>query len=123
MKYGVVFESATNGVGAYLPDVPGVAVVGDDLAEALSLLDRALQMHVDGLIEDGDPIPDPTQDERGYQWFVSPERMHLTRFSAASESYIIMFANVASLWPTGPYLFETGRGAVELPPHQLAATG
>ena len=35
MKYGVRFEQGANGLGAYLPDVPGVAVVGDHVADVL----------------------------------------------------------------------------------------
>jgi predicted RNase H-like HicB family nuclease len=43
MRYGIVFEQAPDGgVSAYLPDMPGVAVVAEDQTEALVMLDKAV---------------------------------------------------------------------------------
>jgi predicted RNase H-like HicB family nuclease len=59
MIYGIVFEDATDGgVGAYLPDVPGVAVVAPSRMEAIPMLDKALRWQVEAMIEDGVPLPD-----------------------------------------------------------------
>jgi predicted RNase H-like HicB family nuclease len=61
MMYGVVFENADDGgVGAYIPDIPGIGVVGRDHAEARSFIDIAMEMYVEAMIEDGDPLPTPS---------------------------------------------------------------
>jgi len=75
MIYGIVFEDAPDGgVGAYLPDMPGVAVVGADQAEALAMLDKAVQWHVKGMIEDGEPLPTPGDDLARYRWVFALDR-------------------------------------------------
>jgi predicted RNase H-like HicB family nuclease len=63
MMYSVVFEDADDGgVGAYIPDIPGIGVVGRDYAEARLFIDQALEMYVEAMIEDGDPLPLPSPD-------------------------------------------------------------
>ena len=39
------------------PDLPGVVALGDTEAEALDEMRKAIQFHLDGLREDGLPIP------------------------------------------------------------------
>ncbi len=60
MRYTVVFETVDGSVSAFLPDMPGVGVVGGSRLEALQLLDKAVQWHVEDLIRRGDPIPEPS---------------------------------------------------------------
>lgn len=60
MKYVVVIKKAGNNYSAYLPDVPGCVAAGDTPEETLKLLAEALKMHLNGLKEDGLPIPEPT---------------------------------------------------------------
>ena len=45
--------------GVFFPDLPGVVSAGDDPSEALANAEEALQFHIDGLIEEGDPVPEP----------------------------------------------------------------
>jgi len=59
MKYLVIIEQAHNNYSAYLPDVPGCVATGKSPDEARREIIRALQMHLDGLKEDGLPIPEP----------------------------------------------------------------
>jgi predicted RNase H-like HicB family nuclease len=59
MRYAVIIERAENNFGAYVPDVPGCVSVGDTVEETLSNMREALRFHFEGMIEDGDPIPDP----------------------------------------------------------------
>jgi predicted RNase H-like HicB family nuclease len=59
MSYVVVIERGSNGFGAYVPDLPGCAVVAETREEALDLMRQAIQIHLDGLREAGDPIPEP----------------------------------------------------------------
>jgi predicted RNase H-like HicB family nuclease len=60
MKYAVIYEKTSTGYSCYAPDLPGCIAAGDDLAETKSLMERAIEMHLAGMREDGDPIPVPT---------------------------------------------------------------
>jgi predicted RNase H-like HicB family nuclease len=59
-KYAVVFERSADGWGAYVPDLPGCVAVGGTRAETEKLIREAIQLHLEGMREDGDPIPEPT---------------------------------------------------------------
>jgi len=59
MKYVVVVEKSENGFGAYVPDLPGCAVVAENRDEALELIREAVALHLESLREAGSPIPDP----------------------------------------------------------------
>lgn len=57
MDYLVVIEKATQGYGAYVPDLPGVGVAGRTLPEVRRLIRHAVELHVSGLREDKLPVP------------------------------------------------------------------
>ena len=57
MKYLVVIEKGGNSFGAYVPDLPGCAVVGETREEALRLVREAVDLHVASLKEHGEPVP------------------------------------------------------------------
>ena len=59
MRYAVVIEKTETGFSAYVPDLPGCAVVGETREEALQLIREAVDLHVASLKEKGDPIPEP----------------------------------------------------------------
>jgi predicted RNase H-like HicB family nuclease len=59
MKYLVIVEGGANGFGAYVPDLPGCAVVGETREEALQLIHEAVELHVSSMREHGDPLPEP----------------------------------------------------------------
>ncbi len=59
MTYLVVIEKGGNSFGAYVPDLPGCAVVGETREEALELIREAVDIHVSSLKENGDPLPEP----------------------------------------------------------------
>jgi predicted RNase H-like HicB family nuclease len=59
MKYLVVIEKSDTGYGAYVPDLPGCVSVGDTPKEVKKLIGEAIKMHLEGLKEDGLPIPEP----------------------------------------------------------------
>jgi predicted RNase H-like HicB family nuclease len=59
MKYVVIVEKGASSFGAYVPDLPGCAVVGETREEALQLIREAVELHVAGLREQGDPVPEP----------------------------------------------------------------
>jgi predicted RNase H-like HicB family nuclease len=55
----VICERAKDGGwGAYVPDLPGLGVVGDSREEAHQLIVEGIALHIAGLIEDGLPVPE-----------------------------------------------------------------
>ena len=59
-EYAVIIENAGTNYSAYSPDVPGCIATGDTIEETEQNFHDALQFHLDGLREDGLPIPEPT---------------------------------------------------------------
>ena len=59
MDYAIVIEPGPQSVGAYVPDLPGCVAVADSEAEVRTLIQEAIRFHLDGMREDGDPIPTP----------------------------------------------------------------
>ena len=59
LKYAVVFEQTPNNYGAYVPDLPGCVSVGDTWEEMLEMINEAITFHLEGMLEDGDPLPYP----------------------------------------------------------------
>jgi len=60
MRYLVVFEKGPTSFGAYVPDLPGCIAVGDSRDEVLASIHEAIEFHLEGLKQDGVPIPPPT---------------------------------------------------------------
>jgi len=59
-RYLIVVEKAKGNYSAYSPDVPGCVATGDTQQEAESNMHQALERHLQGLLEDGKVIPQPT---------------------------------------------------------------
>ena len=59
LTYAVVFEKAPNNWCAYAPDVPGCISTGTSWEEILAMIQEALMFHIEGVLEDGDPLPKP----------------------------------------------------------------
>jgi predicted RNase H-like HicB family nuclease len=60
MEYLVIYEQSADGWGAYVPDLPGLGVVGDSLEEVQQLIKAGIPLHLQALKQHGDPIPRPT---------------------------------------------------------------
>jgi predicted RNase H-like HicB family nuclease len=60
MRYAVVIEKAANNYSAYVPDLPGCVATGATVAEAETQIREAIEFHLEGLREDGLPIPPPS---------------------------------------------------------------
>jgi predicted RNase H-like HicB family nuclease len=60
MRYTVVIEKGNSSYGAYVPDLPGCIVVAETLVEVQQMIVEAMEFHIEGLIESGLPIPQPT---------------------------------------------------------------
>lgn len=56
-RFLVVIEKAGDNYSAYSPDLPGCVATGESRVEAESNMHEALEFHVQGMIEDGEPIP------------------------------------------------------------------
>lgn len=60
MTYTVIYEKGPTSWGAYVPDLPGVITVGDSREEVERLIQEAIEFHIEGLREEGHPIPPPS---------------------------------------------------------------
>jgi len=59
-KYLVVIEKAESGFSAYSPDLPGCVSTGRTREDAERNMREAIEFHLDGLRQDGQPIPEPS---------------------------------------------------------------
>jgi predicted RNase H-like HicB family nuclease len=57
-RFLVVIEKAEGNYSAYSPDLPGCVATGETAQEAEDNMHDALQLHVEGMMEDGEPIPE-----------------------------------------------------------------
>lgn len=59
MCYLVIVERGLTSYGGYVPDLPGCVAVGDTKEDVLALIHEAIEFHVEGLKQDGLPVPPP----------------------------------------------------------------
>ncbi len=62
MRYMVVVERGEKSWGAHVPDLPGCIAVAESRQEVLRLLREAIDFHIQGLREDGLPVPKPSSE-------------------------------------------------------------
>ncbi|HLJ80761.1 MAG TPA: type II toxin-antitoxin system HicB family antitoxin [Ktedonobacterales bacterium] len=62
MRYLILIESGENNLSAYVPDLPGCVATGKTREEVLTNIREAISFHLQGMLEDGDPIPQPNSD-------------------------------------------------------------
>jgi predicted RNase H-like HicB family nuclease len=60
MRYAIVIEKADGNYSAYVPGLPGCVATGATLAEVESEIREAITFHLDGMREDGVPVPPPS---------------------------------------------------------------
>jgi predicted RNase H-like HicB family nuclease len=60
MRYAVVSEKATENYSAYVPDLPGCVATGPTVEAVEAQIREAIRFHIEGLEEDGLPVPAPT---------------------------------------------------------------
>ena len=60
MRYAVVIEKANANYSAYVPDLPGCVATAATVREVENEIREAIRFHIDGLKEDGIPVPAPT---------------------------------------------------------------
>ena len=59
MRYAIVLEKLDHNYSAYVPDLPGCVATGASLLETENLIRVAIKLHIEGLLEDGLPLPEP----------------------------------------------------------------
>lgn len=69
-KFLVIIEKSADGYGAYSPDLPGCVAVGSTREETEEKMYEAIEFHLEGLIEDGTPLP---KSESIAEYMVLPE--------------------------------------------------
>jgi predicted RNase H-like HicB family nuclease len=57
MRYAIVIENAGTNYSAYVPDLPGCIATGATPSEAEQAIRDAIALHLEGLRQDGTPIP------------------------------------------------------------------
>jgi predicted RNase H-like HicB family nuclease len=57
VRYAVVIEDAGGNFSAYVPDLPGCVATGATVVESEQAIREAIEFHLDGMREDGTPIP------------------------------------------------------------------
>ncbi len=56
-RFLVIIEQGENSYAAYSPDLPGCVAVGITREEVEKNMREAIEMHIQGMIEDNEPIP------------------------------------------------------------------
>lgn len=62
MEYTVILERGPKNWSAYVPDLPGCVAAARTRPQTEKLIREAILLHLDGLREDGLPIPLPTTE-------------------------------------------------------------
>jgi len=57
---GLIHKEAKSDFGVSFPDFPGVITAGTTLDDARLMAEEALALHVEGMTEDGEAIPEPS---------------------------------------------------------------
>jgi predicted RNase H-like HicB family nuclease len=58
-RFLIIIEKGASNYSAYAPDLPGCIATGKTLEDVKANMRQALKMHVQGMIEDHEPLPVP----------------------------------------------------------------
>ena len=111
MRYAVVIERADRNYSGYVPDLPGCAATGATVQETMSNLREAIRMHIDGMIEDGQAIPDPTTHVDYINADVIPSDASVTQSRGACRPAKAVAKNAFSLSARTKSAFRSGAAA------------
>ena len=59
MQYLVIVEKSENGFGAYVPELPGCVASAETRKEVVTLIQEAIEFHIEGLKNSGETVPQP----------------------------------------------------------------
>ena len=60
---GIVHKDDASDFSLAFPDFPGCVTAGRDLPELKRMAEEALAFHIEGMLEDGEKIPEPSSLE------------------------------------------------------------
>jgi predicted RNase H-like HicB family nuclease len=60
---GLIHKEADSDFGVSFPDFPGVVTAGANLDDARAMAEEALAFHIEGLVADGEAVPEPSSLE------------------------------------------------------------
>lgn len=63
-RFLIIIEKGHDSYGAYFPDLPACVAIGDAPEEVERNMQNAIKMHLQGMIEDHEPIPTPHSTAR-----------------------------------------------------------
>ena len=63
-QYLVIYEKAGENFSAYAPDLPGCIACGDTLEKTEQLMKKAIELYIEALKEEGQPVPEPVTTAR-----------------------------------------------------------
>lgn len=58
--YAVIIEGEGNSYSAYVPELPGCIATGKSRAQVEKRIREAIEFHIEGMREAGEPVPPPT---------------------------------------------------------------
>jgi predicted RNase H-like HicB family nuclease len=56
-RFLIIIEKAEHNYAAYVPDLPGCVTTGKTLDEVRQNIREAIALHLEGMLQDGEPIP------------------------------------------------------------------
>ena len=56
-RFLIIIEEGSRNYSAYAPDLPGCIATGKTLDEVKANMREAIKMHIEGMVEDQEPIP------------------------------------------------------------------
>ena len=59
-RFLIVIEKAKRNFSAYSPDLPGCVATGATREETERQMYEAIRLHLEGMAEDGEPVPEAT---------------------------------------------------------------
>jgi len=57
-QFVILIENGPENLSAYVPSLPGCITTGKTREEIIANMYEAIQLHMEGMIEDGEAIPD-----------------------------------------------------------------
>ena len=66
-----IHKDPQSSYGVSVPDLPGCISAGDTISEALIMAKEAIELHLEGMLDDDLELPDPTESVE--QWRNDPD--------------------------------------------------
>ena len=125
----LIRKDADSDFGVEFPDLPGCVTAGETIDEALRFAEEALRFHVDGMLQDGEPVPLPSPIEavlesgeaRGaaiYLVRLLPAKGRAVRINITLDEHLLQAIDIAAVqkgMSRSGFLSDAARVALERP--------